>query len=335
MSRTHSRLTTPVVIIGSLILLVVSFVVSLMMGPVTVPLADLASSPVVTEIRAPRIIIAALVGAALAVSGAIMQTVFHNPLADPGIVGVSSGAAVAAVLAIVTGASFFGEWTIPFAAFIGAIITVAVVYLIASSRAMDGRGADPATLVLVGLAITAFLGAVISAATANAPQDSELRSVTFWLNGDLVSRTWDHVGVSVIPIILGLILAVGASRDLNLLLLGESTAQTSGLNVGRARIFLLALAALLTATAVAVSGTITFVGLVVPHLIRIVIGADHRALLPAAAILGATFVIVADTVARMLFSPIVLQTGVVVAFIGSPIFLYLLLTVRKRRGLGL
>ncbi|NMB22013.1 MAG: iron ABC transporter permease [Corynebacterium sp.] len=335
MSRTHSRLTTPVVIIGSLILLVVSFVVSLMMGPVTVPLADLASSPVVTEIRAPRIIIAALVGAALAVSGAIMQTVFHNPLADPGIVGVSSGAAVAAVLAIVTGASFFGEWTIPFAAFVGAIITVAVVYLIASSRAMDGRGADPATLVLVGLAITAFLGAVISAATANAPQDSELRSVTFWLNGDLVSRTWDHVGVSVIPILLGLILAVGASRDLNLLLLGESTAQTSGLNVGRARIFLLALAALLTATAVAVSGTITFVGLVVPHLIRIVIGADHRALLPAAAILGATFVIVADTVARMLFSPIVLQTGVVVAFIGSPIFLYLLLTVRKRRGLGL
>lgn len=335
MSRTHSRLTTPVVIIGSLILLVVSFVVSLMMGPVTVPLADLASSPVVTEIRAPRIIIAALVGAALAVSGAIMQTVFHNPLADPGIVGVSSGAAVAAVLAIVTGASFFGEWTIPFAAFVGAIITVAVVYLIASSRAIDGRGADPATLVLVGLAITAFLGAVISAATANAPQDSELRSVTFWLNGDLVSRTWDHVGVSVIPILLGLILAVGASRDLNLLLLGESTAQTSGLNVGRARIFLLALAALLTATAVAVSGTITFVGLVVPHLIRIVIGADHRALLPAAAILGATFVIVADTVARMLFSPIVLQTGVVVAFIGSPIFLYLLLTVRKRRGLGL
>ena len=335
MSRTHSRLTTPVVIIGSLILLVVSFVVSLMMGPVTVPLADLASSPVVTEIRAPRIIIAALVGAALVASGAIMQTVFHNPLADPGIVGVSSGAAVAAVLAIVTGASFFGEWTIPFAAFVGAIITVAVVYLIASSRAMDGRGADPATLVLVGLAITAFLGAVISAATANAPQDSELRSVTFWLNGDLVSRTWDHVGVSVIPILLGLILAVGASRDLNLLLLGESTAQTSGLNVGRARIFLLALAALLTATAVAVSGTITFVGLVVPHLIRIVIGADHRALLPAAAILGATFVIVADTVARMLFSPIVLQTGVVVAFIGSPIFLYLLLTVRKRRGLGL
>lgn len=306
-----------------------------MLGPVTVPLGDLSSSPIVTEIRAPRIIIAALVGSALAVSGAIMQTVFHNPLADPGIVGVSSGAAVAAVLTIVTGANFFGQWTVPFSAFVGALITVAVVYLIASSRAMDGRGADPATLVLVGMAITAFLGAVISAATANAPQDSELRSVAFWLNGDLVSRTWDHVGVSFIPIILGLILAIGASRDLNLMLLGESTAQTSGLNVGRARVLLLALAALLTATAVAVSGTITFVGLVVPHLIRIVLGADHRALLPTAALLGATFVIIADTVARLLFSPIVLQTGVVVAFIGSPIFLYLLLAMRKRRGLGL
>lgn len=335
MSPTRSRLTTPVVIIGSIILLVVSFLASLMLGPVTVPLGDLSSSPIVTEIRAPRIIIAALVGSALAVSGAIMQTVFHNPLADPGIVGVSSGAAVAAVLTIVTGANFFGQWTVPFSAFVGALITVAVVYLIASSRAMDGRGADPATLVLVGMAITAFLGAVISAATANAPQDSELRSVAFWLNGDLVSRTWDHVGVSFIPIILGLILAIGASRDLNLMLLGESTAQTSGLNVGRARVLLLALAALLTATAVAVSGTITFVGLVVPHLIRIVLGADHRALLPTAALLGATFVIVADTVARLLFSPIVLQTGVVVAFIGSPIFLYLLLAMRKRRGLGL
>lgn len=335
MSPTRSKLTTPVVIIGSIILLVISFLASLMLGPVTVPLGDLSSSPIVTEIRAPRIIIAALVGSALAVSGAIMQTVFHNPLADPGIVGVSSGAAVAAVLTIVTGANFFGQWTVPFSAFVGALITVAVVYLIASSRAMDGRGADPATLVLVGMAITAFLGAVISAATANAPQDSELRSVAFWLNGDLVSRTWDHVGVSFIPIILGLILAIGASRDLNLMLLGESTAQTSGLNVGRARVLLLALAALLTATAVAVSGTITFVGLVVPHLIRIVLGADHRALLPTAALLGATFVIIADTVARLLFSPIVLQTGVVVAFIGSPIFLYLLLAMRKRRGLGL
>lgn len=335
MSPTRSKLTTPVVIIGSIILLVVSFLASLMLGPVTVPLGDLSSSPIVTEIRAPRIIIAALVGSALAVSGAIMQTVFHNPLADPGIVGVSSGAAVAAVLTIVTGANFFGQWTVPFSAFVGALITVAVVYLIASSRAMDGRGADPATLVLVGMAITAFLGAVISAATANAPQDSELRSVAFWLNGDLVSRTWDHVGVSFIPIILGLILVIGASRDLNLMLLGESTAQTSGLNVGRARVLLLALAALLTATAVAVSGTITFVGLVVPHLIRIVLGADHRALLPTAALLGATFVIIADTVARLLFSPIVLQTGVVVAFIGSPIFLYLLLAMRKRRGLGL
>lgn len=222
-----------------------------------------------------------------------------------------------------------------FCGLVGALVTVAVVYLIASSRAMDGRGADPATLVLVGMAITAFLGAVISSATANAPQDSELRSVTFWLNGDLVSRTWEHVGVAIIPIIVGLILAIGGSRDLNLLLLGDSTAQTSGLNVNRARIILLALAALLTATAVAVSGTITFVGLVVPHLVRIVLGADHRALLPAAAILGATFVIVSDTVARMIFSPIVLQTGVVVAFIGSPIFLYLLLSMRKRRGLGL
>ncbi|WP_445227888.1 FecCD family ABC transporter permease [Corynebacterium sp. H130] len=305
---------------------------ALSLGPITIPVSELAGNPVVTNIRMPRILIAGLVGAALATSGALMQTIFHNPLADPGIIGVSSGAALGAVLTIVSGVSFLGLWTLPAGAFIGALATVLVVYLIASTR----NSADPATLVLVGMAITSFIGAIISATIANSPQDSDLRSVIFWLNGDLVARTWSHVNVATVPIVAGLIVTWLLSRDLNLLLLGGATAQTSGLNIKRLRIASLALAAVMTATAVAVSGAISFVGLVVPHLIRITLGPDHRYLLPLAGLLGATFVIGADIVARLLFQPIALQTGTVVAFIGSPVFLYLLLRTRKtRKGLGL
>jgi iron complex transport system permease protein len=314
-----------------LLLLIAVAVAALCLGPVTVPLEEVLTSPIVHRIRLPRVIVAALVGAALAIAGALMQTVFLNPLADPGIVGVSTGAATAAVLIIVTGVSVLGRWTLPAGAFLGALATVLLIYLISSSRAIGSRGADPATLVLVGMAITAFLGAVISATIANAPDDSDLRSVQFWLNGDLVARTWGHVRVATAPILGGIALACLLARDLNVLLLGRETAQSSGIDVRRLRLLALSLAAWITASAVAVSGSISFIGLVVPHMVRIVLGPDHRRLLPAAALLGAAFVIGADTIARLIFSPVVLQTGVVIAFLGSPLFLYLLLSTRSRR----
>lgn len=321
-----------VALLGAAGLLMGIGLLALSLGPITINVADLPGNPVVHNIRMPRVLIAGLVGAALATSGALMQTIFHNPLADPGIIGVSSGAALGAVLTIVSGASFLGLWTLPAGAFVGALLTVLVVYAIASTR----NSADPATLVLVGMAITSFIGAIISATIANSPQDSDLRSVIFWLNGDLVARTWAHVSVATAPIMLGLLVTWLLSRDLNLLLLGAETAQTSGLKIKRLRMTSLALAAVMTATAVAVSGAISFVGLVVPHLIRITLGPDHRFLLPLSGMLGATFVIGADIVARLLFQPIVLQTGTVVAFIGSPVFLYLLLRTRNtRKGLGL
>jgi iron complex transport system permease protein len=329
------RAVFPVLLILAPVLLVIAFIAAISIGPVTVPLTDLAHSDIVREIRLPRVIIAGLVGAGLATAGALMQTVFLNPLADPGIVGVSSGAAVAAVIVIVSGAGFLGRWTLPAGAFIGALATVLLIYLIANSRAVGGRGADPATLVLVGMAITAFLGAVISAVIANAPDDSDLRSVQFWMNGDLVARTWDHVKIATVPILGGIVLSWFLARDLNVLLLGPETAQSSGVDVRRLRIRLLALAAWITASGVAVSGAISFIGLVVPHFVRILLGPDHRRLLPVAAVLGATFVIVSDIIARMLFSPIVLQTGTVIAFLGSPLFLWLLLTTRSRRHKGL
>ena len=198
------------------------------------------------------------------------------------------------------------------------------------------RKALPIIIVLAPiLLVVSFLAAIISAVIANAPDDSDLRSVQFWMNGDLVTRTWDHVRVATIPILGGIGLSWLLARDLNVLLLGQETAQSSGVDVKKLRMKLLALAAWITASGVAVSGAISFIGLIVPHFVRILLGPDHRRLLPIAAVLGATFVIVSDILARMIFSPIVLQTGTVIAFLGSPLFLWLLLTTRARRHKGL
>ncbi len=317
-------------------------VAAVSLGPVRVPAADVvrvigelvsggdpATIPdgaVVTHIRLPRAVVAALVGAALAVSGAVMQAVFRNPLADPGIIGVSSGAATAAVLAIVTGATAAGAWVLPACAFAGALTTVALVQSVAAVR-----GGGPAMLVLVGVAISAFLGAVTSAAIANAPDDEDIRGAAFWLNGDLVARTWSHAAVAVGPILVSLAVLILLARDLNVMMMGESAARSAGVDVRRTRAAALGVTALLTATAVSVSGIIGFVGLVVPHLVRIVLGPDHRLLLPSAALAGSAFLLAADTVARMLFDPVVLQTGSVVAFLGSPVFLWLLVRTRRTR----
>lgn len=344
--RTHPSIA----LIALLIIGVFSIIAGTAIGPINIPFADVVrtaiagfsgargndlattapGASVVWEIRLPRVLVAALIGAALACAGATMQAVFRNPLADPGIIGVSAGSATATVIALVTGLAATGFWVLPTAAFIGALVTVIFVQLIATLR-----GGGPATLVLVGVAASAFLGAVTSAAVANAPEDSDVRSVMFWLNGDLVARTWQHVGIAVGPVLIGLVILFLFHRDLNLLLLGAETAEASGVNVARSRQILLAISALLTAAAVSVSGIIGFVGLIVPHLVRLVIGPDHRWLLPATALTGAIFVNAADVVARMLFNPIVLQTGSVVAFIGSPLFLWLLLRTRSGHQVGI
>lgn len=331
-ARTPALMTALTALVGC------AFVAAVAIGPIVVPPQEVitallpfgadAGTPhlVVTAIRVPRALVAALVGAALAVAGATMQAIFRNPLADPGVTGVSAGAAAGAVLGIVAGANNLGMWTVPAAAFIGALGAAVIVQIAATVR-----GGGPATIILVGVAISAFLGALISAAIANSPQDSDLRSVMFWLNGDLVGRSWDHVIVAVGPITVGIALIMLLSRDLNVLTLGEATARTSGIDTTRLCGILLVLAALITASAVAVSGSIGFIGLVVPHMIRLVLGADHRILIPASALLGAAGVLMADLVARMLFDPVVLQTGTVIAFLGSPVFLYLLMHVSRRR----
>jgi iron complex transport system permease protein len=240
---------------------------------------------------------------------------------------VSSGAAVGAATALFFGWVKSSPWTLPVSAFAGAVASLAVVSMITSASSRRSL----ATLLLVGIAINALLGAVINILIANAPNEPQLRSIVFWLQGGLEGRTWEHVRLIVVPIVATSTIVCGYGRDLNVMLLGDDHARSAGINLGRTRLILLVAASLGTATAVAVSGIIAFVGLVVPHALRLAVGPDHRILLPASALGGATFLVVADLAARMLFSPVVLQVGSVTALAGAPIFLLLILRSEKQR----
>jgi len=283
--------------------------------------AETMAAAVVWSIRLPRIIVAMLVGAGLATVGAVMQAILRNPLAEPGITGVSAGAAVGAVAGITLGLAGSSRWGIPLAAFAGAAIVSLILQLVLQTR----RDIGAATIILVGVSISALAGALINLLIANAHDDSLVRSALFWLAGDLELRTWDHVLLAVGPILVGIAYLFTRIHALDALSLGEQTAATSGVNVARERIVLLMVASLVTGAAVAVSGVISFVGLVVPHGVRLIVGASHSRLLPLSALGGALFLVLADTVARAAFGPIVMQTGVVAALVGAPIFLVLLL----------
>ena len=286
-----------------------------------------ATQSLVWSIRLPRVLLAGLVGASLAVAGATMQAVFGNPLAEPGVTGVSSGAAVAAVILIVTGVAAKAPWVLSAGAFIGALLAVIFVQIVAGLN-----GGSGATLLLVGIALNAFLGAVIAATIANAPHSDDAQQAMFWLNGDLTAANWQDIALAVGPITVGTVILMMLIPELNLLLLGEEQAAATGMRTVWIRQLLLALAALVTAAGVAVTGVISFVGLVVPHLIRLAIGPDHRSLLPISMCLGAVFLILADLVARSLFSPVALQTGTVTAFLGAPALLALILRQGGRQS---
>lgn len=291
--------------------------------PVTwpAPQAETTHTALISTVRLPRALLAALTGGALACAGAVMQAVFRNPLAEPGITGVSSGAAAAAVLLLVTGVAATSPWTLPLGAFCGALAAVTLVQLIAGVA----RPGSAATLLLVGVALNALLGAVIAAAIANAPDSADVQQAIFWLNGDLTATMWSDVRLAALPVLLGVPVLMCFARELNLMVLSEETAAATGVSTTAVRQLVLALAALVTAATVAVTGVVAFVGLVVPHLVRLVLGPDHRRLLPVSVAVGAVFLSVADLVARSLLSPVILQTGVVTALVGAPVLLVLVL----------
>ena len=325
------------------LLLLATALASLSMGPVEISVAHVAAivfsyvgldladfgrtdELVIQQIRLPRIIVGGIVGMALGVAGATMQGLFRNPMADPGIIGVSAGGALGAVVTIAAGATSLFFLALPLFAFAGAMAASLLVYGIA---AVGGRF-SMATLLLAGVAVNAFLGAVISAIILFLPNNASLREILFWLAGGLDSRAWEHVRIAAPFILCGIGVILLMTRDLNLLMLGDDEARSMGVRVGPARVILLSAAAMATGAAVSVSGIITFVGLVTPHVLRLLLGPDHRALIPMSALGGAAFVILTDTVARTVIQPAELRVGILTAFVGAPFFIFLLIKNKQR-----
>ncbi|EFQ83784.1 iron chelate uptake ABC transporter, FeCT family, permease protein [Aeromicrobium marinum DSM 15272] len=279
------------------------------------------------SVRFPRVAMAVLVGAALATAGALMQGVFGNPLAEPGVVGVSVGAAFAASIVIVFGLTFAGTWTIAIFAFAGGLVTTLLVY--ALSRA-DGR-TEVVTLVLTGIAINAVFAAGLALMIFLG--DTQAREeIIFWQLGSLNGIRWEYVGVSAPLVVVGIVGAVVLSRRLDILALGDRAARHVGVDVERLRLVAIVLVALLTAAAVCFAGIIAFVGLVVPHVVRMVVGPGHRVLVPASALLGAVLLLTADLVARTAVAYADLPIGMLTSLVGGPFFFWLLRRTRRTAG---
>jgi iron complex transport system permease protein len=279
---------------------------------------------VLVAIRAPRVLGAILIGASLAVSGATLQGLFRNPLADPALVGVSAGAAVATAAVIVLGGAVVA-WTRPTAAFFGSLAATALVYALATRD----RRTDVGTLLLAGIAVNALAGAGNGLFTFLA-DDAQLRDITFWTLGSLGGLTWRALAVSGPVMIVGILVLPRLARELNALLLGEREAANIGTNVQLVKVVSVALVAAGVGASVSVSGIIGFVGLVAPHLVRLAIGPDYRTLLPGSAVLGAILLLLADLVARTVVAPAELPIGIVTALVGAPFFIWLLLRNRRR-----
>ncbi|MEK2494706.1 iron ABC transporter permease [Kitasatospora purpeofusca] len=335
---------TTLLTVGLAVALVVFAVLAAGIGAYRIPLGDILASfghrlglggheldrvpeSVLWNVRLPRVVLALLVGGSLGCAGALMQGVFGNPLAEPAVIGVSSGGAVGAVGCIVLGLDTLGTWTVTASAFVTGLLTVFAVYAMSRS----GGRSEVVTLILTGVAVNAFCGALIGLFLFTA-DTAAISQVTFWQLGSLSQATWGKV-LGVLPFALvGLAVAPRYARSLDLLALGERPARHLGVDVERMRLVLITVVALLTAAAVAVSGIIGFVGLVVPHLLRMLAGPGHRFLLPASALAGALVLVAADLAARTLAEPAELPLGVLTALIGSPFFFWLLRRTRTKQG---
>ncbi|MFJ2495435.1 FecCD family ABC transporter permease [Streptomyces sp. NPDC087539] len=329
---------------GLLAALLVCCLLSAGLGAYSIPLGDVLSSvqhrlglggaaldrvgeSVLWNVRLPRVVLALLVGASLGCAGALMQGVFGNPLAEPGVIGISSGAAVGAVASIALGLNFLGNWTVTVCAFAAGLATVLLVYALSRS----GGRTEVVTLILTGIAVNAFAGALIGLFIFFA-DNAQISQITFWQLGSLAQATWPKV-LAVLPCaVLGLLVAPFHARKLDLLALGERPARHLGVDVERLRIVLVLVVALLTAAAVAVAGIISFVGLLVPHLLRMANGPGHRFLIPASALGGALVLVVGDLAARTVADPAELPLGVLTALFGSPFFFWLLRRTRRKQG---
>lgn len=313
------------VLFAFLILVIAAGAASIMLGSVAIPFTEIESAlqgtgvgtheQILMNIRLPRTLVAALVGINLALSGAILQAIMKNPLADPHIIGISSGAGLMGILVLL----LMPEATVLVtpAAFVGAMGAALLIYVLAWKD-----GIRPIRIILAGVAVSAFLGAGISALMIL--YSDRVHSALMWMVGGLSARSWPHVAMLYPYTICASVLALLFSRHLNILQLGDEMAKGVGLAVERTRFMLTAIAALLASSAVSVVGLLGFVGLIVPHAARLLIGSDHRLLLPASALLGAAVVMASDTFARIAFAPVELPVGIIMAALGAPFFLFLL-----------
>ncbi len=324
-------------------LFVILMIFAVLQGPVDIPLTAIYTivkqslfstvestipgwqSNIILDVRLPRMLIAALAGASLALCGLVMQGMFRNPLASPSILGVSSGASLGAVIAIYAGFSLISAWAIPLFAFIGAGISLTVVYRVASTRGQTSI----ATLLLSGVAIGALNISAISMLLALSLSNWDVaRMIIYWTMGGLDGRTWDHVLI-ILPIALsGFILLLFYSKQLDLLLLGEQHAMSVGVDVAKTRRNLLLISTAMVGAAVSVVGGIGFIGLVVPHILRLLLGPSHRYLLPACLFAGASLLLGADLFVNTFFNQQAIPLGVITAALGAPFFLFLLIKQR-------
>lgn len=336
------------ILLGFGLMLGLVLIVSLSMGAYSIPLSqtlailldqiglqvgafEMQQANVLLQIRMPRVLMAVLVGGGLGIAGASLQGMFRNPLVEPGLIGVSSGSALFAVIFMVLvpltpALAWIKPIGLPLFAFVGGLINVLAVYRLSKSQGKT----DAATLILAGVAINELAGALIGLVLFFA-DDSALRSFTFWSLGDLAGATWTKVPVSLVLIPIPSVMLLFNFRNLNALALGEQEAFHMGVNVQRVKLQLLIFSALIVGAGVSMVGMIGFVGLVVPHLIRILFGADHRLVLPGSFLLGAILLNFADLIARVVVIPAEMPIGVITALIGAPFFIWLIFNLNKSK----
>jgi iron complex transport system permease protein len=320
--RTSKRIT---LLVFFAFLCILAFLISLQLGSHHVSIPQTISSmfsggagidyQIIHNIRLPRTLVAACVGLCLSLSGCLLQGVMRNPLAAPHLIGVSAGAGLAGVIILILYPGIY--YLLPPVAFSGALLTTLLVYLLAWRH-----GLRPSRLILAGVAVSSFLGAMITALMIFFPD--RVHNVLGFMVGGLSARTWKHLHIILPYAVFGFVLVNLMARRLNILMLGDETAGSLGLHVERTRLYFIALAALLAASAVSVAGLLGFVGLIVPHMTRLIIGSDYRFLLPAGALFGAALVMLCDTLARVALDPVEVPVGVIMALLGAPFFLYLL-----------
>jgi iron complex transport system permease protein len=317
--------------------LVVTIIVSLCIGSVgispgtvfniligrTTALDDKTSYEIIMNVRLPRVLLAGVVGAGLAIAGTSMQGIFRNPMASPSILGISSGAAFGAALAIVLGLSFVqGEFAVPAMAFVFCIATMFLVYGVSRT----GGYVPVETLLLAGVALGALFSALVSFLTYLSAE--QIGSIVFWLMGGFWTASWSKFWLAFILCGAGAFFTLWFARDLNAMTIGEDHATALGIDTQRVMLIIIVLTSVIVAAAVAFAGVIGFVGLIVPHMMRILVGPDHRILMPVSILTGASFLIITDAFARTIMSPAELPVGIITAVLGAPFFLYLL---RRRK----